>query len=163
MANVITGSRILLSIVMSFCRVFSPAFYICYLLAGFTDMIDGTIARKLGTADRFGERLDTVADMVFVVSAAFKILPVIDISGEIIIWIGIIALIKLVNILSGIVMYKKFVAVHSSANKLTGALLFVFPLSITIVSTQCGAIIVCAVATFAAVQEGHRIRTKQIE
>lgn len=28
--------------------VFSPEFYVCYLLAGISDMIDGTIARKLG-------------------------------------------------------------------------------------------------------------------
>lgn len=61
MANIVTSSRILLSVIMLFSQVFSPAFYICYLAVGFTDMIDGSISRKLGTAGKFGERLDTVA------------------------------------------------------------------------------------------------------
>lgn len=80
MANIVTSIRILLSVIMLFSKVFSPAFYICYLAAGFTDMIDGSIARKLGTACKFGERLDTVADMVLVVAVAVKLLPVLDLS-----------------------------------------------------------------------------------
>lgn len=39
--------------------------------SGFTDMIDGTIARKLGTESEFGSKFDTVADIVFV--AAYNI------------------------------------------------------------------------------------------
>ena len=38
MANIITGCRILCV------PVLSPIFYFLYLVAGFTDMIDGTIA-----------------------------------------------------------------------------------------------------------------------
>ena len=49
MANIITGSRILCSILLLFVPTFSPAFYMLYLIAGFTDMIDGTIARKTHT------------------------------------------------------------------------------------------------------------------
>lgn len=56
-ANLITGSRIILSLVMLPFTVFSVGFYICYLLAGFTDMVDGTIARKLGTESEFGKNM----------------------------------------------------------------------------------------------------------
>lgn len=157
MANIITGCRILLSVIMLFSQVFSPAFYICYLVAGFTDMIDGSIARKLGTASSFGEKLDTAADMIFVVVTVVKILPVLDISTGIVIWTGIIALIKIVNIAFGIVMYRQFVSVHSIVNKVTGALLFVFPLTITIVPLKYSTVLICIVATFAAVQEGYLV------
>ena len=44
MANIITGCRILCSILLLFVPAFSSTFYILYLVAGFTDMIDGTIA-----------------------------------------------------------------------------------------------------------------------
>ena len=44
MANIITGCRILCSIFLLFVPVLSPIFYFLYLVAGFTDMIDGTIA-----------------------------------------------------------------------------------------------------------------------
>lgn len=162
MANIVTSSRILLSLIMLFSKVYSPAFYICYLAAGFTDMIDGSIARKLGTASKFGERLDTVADMVLVATVAFKLLPVLDISKGILLWIGAIAIIKIINVVSGITIYRQFVAVHSIMNKVTGALLFVFPLSIVFIPLVYSTVFSCAVATFAAVQEGHLIRTRQI-
>ena len=50
------------------------------MVAGISDMIDGTIARKLGTSSKFGEKLDTVADFVFAVIALFNLLPVMKIS-----------------------------------------------------------------------------------
>lgn len=43
MANIITGFRVLISIALLFCPVFSPVFYILYLTGGLSDMIDGTI------------------------------------------------------------------------------------------------------------------------
>ena len=60
LANFITGSRIIFSLAMLNFPVFSAGFYFCYMLAGFTDMIDGTIARKLGTESKFGRNFDTV-------------------------------------------------------------------------------------------------------
>ena len=92
-ANAITCCRILISMLMFLFSVFSPEFYVCYLIAGISDMIDGTIARKLGTSSKFGEKLDTVADFVFAAAALFKLLPVMKISMAIWIWTGLIAVI----------------------------------------------------------------------
>ena len=133
------------------------------MLAGSTDMVDGTLARKLGTESEFGERLDTVADFVFVSAALYKLLPGIVLNIEIWIWIGTIAIIKVINIISGFVVRKKFVTVHSLANKITGIALFLLPLTLPFVDIKCSAISVCLLATFAAIQEGHFIRTKDIE
>ena len=104
LANVITGCRILFSAIIFLVPVFSPVFYGCYLAAGCTDMIDGTIARKLGTESEFGSKFDTIADIVFVVAAAYKMFPVMEIPKGIWIWIGVIALIKIINIISGFVV-----------------------------------------------------------
>ena len=49
-----------------------------------------------------------------------------------------------------------FVAVHSIMNKVTGVL-FVLPLTLTIVSLKYSGIPICSVATFAAAREGHFI------
>lgn len=62
MANFITSLRIICSIALLFCLALSPAFYALYIVAGFTDMIDGAVARKTNTVSEFGSRLDTVAD-----------------------------------------------------------------------------------------------------
>ena len=66
MANLITCIRIICSIVLLFCPVFSPAFYILYLAAGVSDMADGPVARKMGRVSEFGPKFDTAADFVLV-------------------------------------------------------------------------------------------------
>lgn len=62
MANFITSLRIICSIALLFCPALSQVFYVLYIIAGVTDMIDGTVARKTNTVSEFGSRLDTVAD-----------------------------------------------------------------------------------------------------
>ena len=160
MANIITSSRIVFSIAFLFFPTFSPAFYALYLAAGITDMIDGTVARNTGKASEFGAKLDSIADIVFVVICLIKLLPVISIPTWLYVWIGIVALIRIINIVSGLIMQKRFVMLHTIMNKVTGLLLFVLPLTVPFVDLKYIAIPVCAVATFAAIQEGHFIRTK---
>ena len=160
MANIITFVRILCSIAILFCPVFSVAFYSLYITAGLTDMIDGWVARKTNTVSEFGAKLDTVADFVFVVVCLVKLLPIMDFPSWLYIWIGVIALIKIINIVSGYVIQKQFVAIHSLMNKVTGLLLFILPLTLSFINLRYSAVMVCLVATFAAVQEGHLIRTK---
>lgn len=159
MANIITGYRVLISIALLFCPVFSPAFYMLYLIAGLSDMIDGTIARRTNTVSEFGARFDTAADFVFIVVCLIKMLPVISMPIWLCVWIVFIASIKIINIVSGYIVQRKLVAVHSVMNKVTGLLLFILPLTFPIVPLKYLEILVCAVATFAVVQEGHFIRT----
>ena len=161
MANIVTSLRILCCIALLFFPVFSPAFYALYLTAGVSDMVDGWIARRTHTASELGAKLDTIADIVFVIVCLVKLLPVLNIPVWLYIWIGVIALIKIINIISGFVVQKRFVSVHSIMNKTTGLLLFILPLTISFIDLKYTAATVCAFATFAAIQEGHFIRTNQ--
>lgn len=157
MANIITSMRIVCSIALLFCPALSGWFYTLYVVAGFTDMIDGTIARKTNTVSEFGSKLDTVADFIFVMVCLFKLIPIITIPTWMYVWIVIIALIKLTNAAVGAARQKKLVAVHSIMNKVTGFMLFLLPFSLPWVDLNYSAMIVCAVATIAALQEGHEI------
>ena len=159
MANIITGIRILCSIALLFCPVFSPAFYTLYIVAGLSDMIDGSVARKTGNVSEFGSKLDTAADFVLIFVCLIKILPVIHMPVWLIIWIVVIAVIKAINLISGYVMRKEIIVLHTALNKLTGVLLFVLPLTLSFMNLKYSGALVSAAATFAAVQEGHRIRT----
>lgn len=164
MANIITSLRILCGAALLFCPVFSPVFYALYLFAGFTDMIDGTVARKTNTVSEFGAKLDSIADFVFVLSCLIKLIPAMDIPVWLYLWIGIIAAIKIMNVVSGFLRWRQLVVEHSVMNKVTGGLLFIFPLTLRIVDLKYSAAVVCAVATFAAIQEGHFIRAgKNVE
>lgn len=161
-ANFVTSLRIVFSFIMLFFPAFSPVFYACYLLAGITDMVDGSVARGLGTESEFGEKLDTIADFIFVLAALYKLLPCMAVSAGIWIWTGIIALIKVINIICGFMVQKRFVSVHSSANKITGIVLFLLPLTLPFVDIKYSSVVVCLLATFAAVHEGHFIRCKDL-
>ena len=163
MANTITVIRIVCSVALLFFPAFSPAFYALYIVAGLSDMIDGAVARKTGKASEFGAKLDTVADFIMAAICLIKLIPILDIENWIFVWIGIIAAIKIINIISALVVQKKFVSVHSVMNKITGFLLFALPLTIKLIDLRYSAAVVCAEATFAAIQEGHYIRTGKSE
>ena len=159
MADLITGIRIICSIALLFFPALSPAFYALYITAGVSDMADGAVARKTGTAGEFGSKLDTAADLVFAVVCLIKLIPVIHAPVWLIIWIIVIAVIKAVNLISGYIKQKDLVALHTIMNKATGILLFALPLTISFIDLRYSGAVVCFVATFAAIQEGHLIRT----
>ena len=159
MANILTGCRILGSIILLFFPAFSVAFYIIYLFCGFTDMIDGTIARKTSSISKFGSQLDTIADLVFVVVSMIRLLPAIYLPQWLWIWCGMIAIIKIGNIIWGYVSKKQFIFLHTIMNKATGLLLFLLPLTISFVELKYTAIVVCSIATFSAIQEGFYVIT----
>ena len=101
--NGITLLRILCSLTLLFCMPLSLPFYVLYTAAGLSDILDGFIARKTNTATQFGAKLDTFADIVFTAVALIKILPILKLPVWVIAWVGVIALIKLVNLVIGFV------------------------------------------------------------
>jgi len=123
-------------------------------------MADGYLARKLGCESKTGALLDSLADLAFVICCCFKLIPVLAFPKWLWIWGGVIVAIKVINQISALVMYKKCLFPHTVANKVTGVLLFVgVPLTVFLESFV-PMVVIAVAATFAAVQEGHFIRTR---
>ena len=160
MANFITVIRIICSIILLFCPVFSPAFYVLYIIAGVSDMIDGAVARTTGTVSDFGSKLDSAADFVFVVVCLIKLIPAIHMPIWLIIWMIMIAVIKVINLIHGYVARKEIVACHTVLNKMTGLLLFVLPLTISLIDLRYSGAFVSMIATIVAIQEGYLLSRK---
>ena len=160
-ANILTGSRIALSLPLLLIPLSSAWFYILYLFCGLTDMIDGTIARKTGAVSKFGARLDTASDFVFMFVCWVKILPLMHIPIWLWVWIIIVALIKILNITLGFIHKKKLISIHSVLNKITGFALFLLPLSLTFAPTTYSVATICALSTIAALQEAYFIAKGQ--
>lgn len=158
-ANYISISRAIMSIMLAITETFSIAFYIIYIYCGISDMLDGFIARKSKNESKMGARLDSASDIIFVTVAMIKILPILNLTNGIIIWAVFIAFIKVVNITCSYIYYKKIVLPHTTANKITGFILFIALFIIVNTNPIIFEIIICSIATFAAVQEGHYIRT----
>ena len=159
--NIISALRIPGAILLLLFYPTSVAFWIIYGLCGISDMLDGHLARKLHAESKTGAVLDSVADICFVACSAVRLVPVVQIPTWLWIWAGVIAAIKIVNQVSALIVCKRFCFPHTKENKLTGLLLF---LSVPTVFWSIVPIAsVAGVASFAAVQEGHFIRTGRVE
>jgi len=166
MANVLTGIRILCGLLIPCFPAFSRWYYVFYLLGGFTDAIDGTVARKMGTVSEFGSKFDTIADFIFTVSVALKLLFALSIPIWLVIWIAIIALIKIGCHIAGYIKYQELRTVHSVLNKICGGFAFIIPLFIGgDYPWQAKALVVttvCVLTSIAAIIEGITILRKNI-
>jgi CDP-diacylglycerol--glycerol-3-phosphate 3-phosphatidyltransferase len=79
--NILTFGRLVLTIIFLIMILYAPPRYaqgelpfpdfldiafILFVVAGLTDMIDGTVARKLNVASKFGRMVDPLADKILV-------------------------------------------------------------------------------------------------
>lgn len=157
--NVLTSSRILCSILLIRFPAFSVPFYFLYLFCGLSDMADGILARLTHSTSTIGAKLDSVADLVFTATVFIKLCCKIHISLWIWCWIILIAVIKIINMISGLVLQGTIVFEHTRLNKITGFLLFLFPLLLPVANHNIAASIVCTSAFISAIQEWYCIKS----
>lgn len=152
-ANLLTLCRIPLALGLLFTAPLYPLFFLFYTLAGITDMLDGPIARRSHTASRAGARLDSIADLVFLVAALSCLLPVLSLPGWVIWAAAAIALLRCCACLVGFLKHHCFSALHTIANKATGAALFCMPYLLPLVSADWLCAALCLLAGFSAAEE----------
>lgn len=92
---------------------FKTPFLVLYLLAGFTDTVDGYLARKLEIESKLGRKLDTFADFLFIPASflwvyLFKVREFEKILIPLLVVAGYAILIQTVSILK----FKKFESLH---------------------------------------------------
>jgi CDP-diacylglycerol--glycerol-3-phosphate 3-phosphatidyltransferase len=153
--NIISVTRILLSPILFFLEPFSSSFWIVYSICGFSDMIDGYIARKTNSTSRFGTILDSIADFVFLGAVFVVLLPTISIPKNILIWIILIAFVRIVSLLVAYCKFHAFASLHTYSNKATGLILFCFPylnnfFHINIIVCLS---LICTIASLSAIEE----------
>ncbi len=74
--------------------------------------------------------------------------------------IGLIALVKVINAICSFVVRHRIEYLHTKANKVTGFLLFIGVMTIGQSYFVPIAWMIACIALFAAIQEGHYIRSK---
>ena len=157
--NFLSASRIALCLPLLLVDAMTVPFWVLYVIAGTTDMLDGFLARGWGVESKFGARLDSLADFVFVLAVGYQLFPWLKLPAALWMMIGLIAMVKIVNAISVyVVKHSQFL--HTKANKLTGFLLFVGMMAIGQSYFVPVAWTIACIALFAAIQEGHYIRSK---
>lgn len=152
-ANLLTFSRMLFSLLLLVFSPCSPIFGILYLLCGVTDVLDGFAARKLHTESEKGAKLDSAADLLFAAVYVVRVLPCLSVSRWIWIWTAIITVIKVSGIMFVSIKAHSLRIEHSFGNKITGALLFLLPLSVYVADVRYGAAVACVAATVTVIKE----------
>lgn len=127
--NFITSIRIVGAIALIFLVPFSIPFFIVYSLCGFTDLLDGYIARKFHLESKLGSILDSVSDLFFLGIMAYKIFPkLVELLSF---WNWLIIIIPTFLHISSYIIcafkFKKFSSLHTYANKIMSASIFFYP------------------------------------
>ena len=158
--NLLSALRIALCLPLLLVDAMTVPFWELYVIAGTTDILDGLLARRWGVESKFGAKLDSLADFVFVLAVGYKLFPWLKLSDELWMIIGLIALVKTVNAISSYVVKHKIEFLHTKANKLTGFLLFIGMITIGQSYFIPIAWVIACISLFAAIHEGHIIRSR---
>lgn len=151
--NFLTALRIPLSILLLFIKPLTPLFLFVYSVCGVSDILDGAIARKANSVSAFGSKLDSIADTVFLGSALIALLPKITVPAGLVIWILLIAAVRIASMTIVYRKYHTFALLHTYANKITGLLLFCFPYFCTFMNVTVSGAVLCAAASISAAEE----------
>lgn len=140
---------------MIFTPVFSLEFFVVYTFCGFTDVLDGFIARRFGMSSRFGAKLDSIADLSFYAVMIIKVFPFMwkHVAKWIWIIIGALILVRMVNYVWGWRRYGEFVSLHTYMNKASGFAVFAVPYFLHLAGATAGCCIVCTVAGLGTFEE----------
>ncbi len=105
--NILTVFRILAVIPLVYWLLTGSYFHALVLafVAGFTDLLDGLLARKFNWTSRFGKILDPLADKLMLVSLTL----VLAYIGEFPLWLAVLVLARDVVIVVGGVAYQRWI------------------------------------------------------
>lgn len=153
--NYITTIRIIGTAGLLIIEPLSVEFLIIYGIAGFTDALDGFIARKMGTISDFGSKLDSVADLMLYFVMLVRIFPVlwIKLPHKIWIFVGAIVAVRLCAYLVAAKKYHRFASQHTYMNKASGLAVFAIPFAIATTMAVAFCWGVCVVAMIASLEE----------
>lgn len=153
--NTLTALRFLGGIALIFLPLPGKAFFTVYVLCGLTDALDGFLARRLKTACPFGAKLDSIADLTFYTVSLSRMMPILRrrLPGWIWYIVAFVLALRLTSYLVAAFKLHKFAAVHTVANKATGAMVFGvgLVLNLSILTAYC--LVLAAVSTYSSAEE----------
>jgi CDP-diacylglycerol--glycerol-3-phosphate 3-phosphatidyltransferase len=116
-------------------------------------MLDGFLARALGVQGPLGARLDSAADFVLVAVLLWRLLPLIAPPVWLLAWAAGITVLRLSAAAVAVFRYGVLAFLHTRANKITGLLLFLYPLAFYVSLVRSAAVLLCLFATVSSAEE----------
>lgn len=153
--NILTALRIVGAASLILIEPLSTLFFVIYTFSGFSDALDGWVARRTGTSSEFGAKLDSAADLLFYVVMMLRILPelVRRLPGWIWYWVGLIVVMRAALYLTVALRFHRFSSPHTYLNKLTGLFVFLIPYFTCGAALYGYSIAACVVGTLSSAEE----------
>jgi phosphatidylglycerophosphate synthase len=127
--NLLSGFRLLLAVALWIPATLDLPLLVGagLIMAGLTDVLDGFLARRWRAATEYGSRLDSAADMVLVVCAAFWVIlvePSIFLDNKLLVlsWM----LIGTASLAVGLIKFRRIPDLHLYMTKASSAAGYVF-------------------------------------
>lgn len=147
LANIVSLSRVAGSVVLFCCNSLSKTFLAVYIFCGFTDLIDGQIARKTNSTSTLGATLDTVGD-VLTYLALTKILILCKlVPAWILTWILSAGAVFGVCTFISKKRFSKFYLPHTYLGKIFGGAVFVLPIAMQFMPGYVWMSVICSIAS----------------
>lgn len=154
-ANIISTTRIAAAISLFFFNELRVLFVILYVYCGFTDFLDGKLARKLQITSTLGAALDTIGDVL----TYLAFVKILIIQSLVPLWAVVWYIVAMLgNVIAGFIAKKRFgqfYLIHSLFGKILGVALFTLPLWLKLTeklpnyNSVCLSVI-CIIATISA-------------
>jgi len=133
--NILSLSRIPLSVAMIFLAKYPNVFIGVYAAAGIADVLDGMLARRFHWESKLGAKLDSAGDVTFLVCAVLS--AFIGLHGRlrfesyIYIAVGAIALVRAANLIFTRIKFRQWGTIHNLFAKYAAVpIFFVIPVGI---------------------------------
>ncbi len=146
-ANIVSLSRVAGAVLLFCCKTLSKTFLAVYVFCGFTDLIDGPIARKTNSTSTLGATLDTVGDVL-----TYLALTKILIMRKLVPW-WILTWILSAGAVFGICSFvskkrfSKLYLPHTYLGKIFGGAVFVLPITMQFMPGYIWMSVICSIAS----------------
>lgn len=143
----------MLALGLLFLKPSQLSFFLLYFTCGFTDVLDGYLARKLEATSQFGSFIDSLADTIFIGVIFIIFFPLYDIPIYLLVWVTAIAGVRLLSLGIGFLKYRVFGFLHTYANKVAGIAMFFFPIFVYGLGVEITGILLCMITSCSSFEE----------
>ena len=147
LANIISLSRVAGAVALFFFNSLSNAFLSIYVFCGFTDLIDGPIARKLKTTSPLGATLDTIGDVATYLALTKVLIIKKSVPGWILAWILSAGVVFGIAAFISKHRFDKLYLPHTYLGKIFGGVVFVLPIAMQFMPGYVWMSVICSIAT----------------
>ncbi len=147
LANIVSCTRIVGAVVLFCLDEISTMFLTVYVLCGFTDLIDGPIARKTNSTSVLGSTLDTVGDVLTYLALTKILIKRNLVPIWIFFWILSVGILFGVCAIISKFRFAKIYLPHTYLGKIFGGAVFVLPLAMQIMPKEIWMSIICTIAS----------------